>query len=334
MTLLHLSPDVEAALAAGRPVVALESTIISHGLPRPRNHEAALEFEQLLRDQGVTPATIAVLDGVPQIGLDADGVRAKFGVSPAQIPDYLGLVGDVVDNLPGVPGIGAKTAAAVLGAFGRIEAIPEDPAAWESQGLKVRGAAGAAARIAEHRDRALHVARVVEEMGKNFSGTGMDPNVIGYRGVKDYDGPGDPSIQIIAALRLHGKSQGNAIGVGLADFITRELRAAIDEDKTFINVFTTGEMIRMKIPATLPTDEELVKTIRGRFGDEGWMFIPNTLHPRRHEYHSRRPSIFRAFVLIRQKLGHWSMEVGQVRLIDRDPFDRRQPFAARTRSGH
>ena len=119
---------------------------------------------------------------------------------------------------------------------------------------------------------------VVEEMGKNFSGTGMDPNVIGYRGVKDYDGPEDPSIQIIAALRLHGKSQGNAIGVGLADFITRELRAAIDEDKTFINVFTTGEMIRMKIPATLPTDEELVKTIRGRFGDEGWMFIPNTLH--------------------------------------------------------
>jgi len=119
---------------------------------------------------------------------------------------------------------------------------------------------------------------VVEEMGKNFSGTGMDPNVIGYRGVKDYDGTEDPSIQIIAALRLHAKSQGNAIGVGLADFITRELRDAIDEQKTFINVFTTGEMIRMKIPATLPSDEDLVNTIRGRYGDEGWMFIPNTLH--------------------------------------------------------
>ena len=64
-----------AALAAGRPVVALESTIISHGLPRPRNHAAALEFERILRDQGVTPATIAVLDGVPRIGLDAEGVR-------------------------------------------------------------------------------------------------------------------------------------------------------------------------------------------------------------------------------------------------------------------
>jgi pseudouridine-5'-phosphate glycosidase len=70
-----LSDEVSAALAARRPVVALESTIISHGLPRPRNHEAALEFEAILRDAGVTPATIAVLDGVPRIGLDAEGVR-------------------------------------------------------------------------------------------------------------------------------------------------------------------------------------------------------------------------------------------------------------------
>jgi pseudouridine-5'-phosphate glycosidase len=74
-TSFKLSDEVAVAIEAGRPVVALESTIISHGLPRPRNHEAAVEFEQLLRSAGVTPATIAVLDGVPQIGLDAEGVR-------------------------------------------------------------------------------------------------------------------------------------------------------------------------------------------------------------------------------------------------------------------
>jgi pseudouridine-5'-phosphate glycosidase len=74
-TSLHVAADVAAALAENRPVVALESTIISHGLPRPRNHAAALEFEEILRSAGVTPATIAVLDGVPQIGLDAEGVR-------------------------------------------------------------------------------------------------------------------------------------------------------------------------------------------------------------------------------------------------------------------
>ena len=72
---LHVSDEVASALADNKPIVALESTIISHGLPRPRNYEAAVEFEQILRDAGVTPATIAILDGVPQIGLDADGVH-------------------------------------------------------------------------------------------------------------------------------------------------------------------------------------------------------------------------------------------------------------------
>jgi pseudouridine-5'-phosphate glycosidase len=75
MSPLHLSAEVADALAESRPVVALESTIISHGLPRPRNLDAAREFEGILRDRGVTPATIAVLDGVPRIGLDDEGVR-------------------------------------------------------------------------------------------------------------------------------------------------------------------------------------------------------------------------------------------------------------------
>ncbi|MCU1441608.1 MAG: indigoidine synthase family protein [Rhodoglobus sp.] len=84
-----VSDEVAAALADRRPVVALESTIISHGLPRPRNHEAALEFEAILRDTGVTPATIAVLDGVPHIGLDAEGVRriAQEELAKASVRD-------------------------------------------------------------------------------------------------------------------------------------------------------------------------------------------------------------------------------------------------------
>ena len=69
----ELSPPVRSALDAGRPVVALESTIISHGLPRPGNLDAARSFEALLAGAGVTPATIAVIDGVPRVGLsDAD----------------------------------------------------------------------------------------------------------------------------------------------------------------------------------------------------------------------------------------------------------------------
>lgn len=84
-----LSEEVAEALRTGAPVVALESTIISHGLPRPRNLQAARDFEQILRDAGVVPATIAVLDGVPRIGLDDDGVRriASEDLAKASIRD-------------------------------------------------------------------------------------------------------------------------------------------------------------------------------------------------------------------------------------------------------
>ena len=68
-SLVEVSPPVSAALRAGAPVVALESTIISHGLPRPGNHAAARRFEEILEDQNVTPATIALIDGVPKVGL-------------------------------------------------------------------------------------------------------------------------------------------------------------------------------------------------------------------------------------------------------------------------
>ncbi|MET7861550.1 pseudouridine-5'-phosphate glycosidase [Streptomyces sp. NPDC005318] len=65
-----LSDEVREALAAHRPVVALESTIIAHGLPRPRNLQVAKELEELVRSAGAVPATIAVLDGRAHIGLD------------------------------------------------------------------------------------------------------------------------------------------------------------------------------------------------------------------------------------------------------------------------
>ncbi|MFE4176677.1 pseudouridine-5'-phosphate glycosidase [Streptomyces sp. NPDC056909] len=71
ITLQH-SPEVREALAAGRPVVALESTIIAHGLPRPRNLAVAEELEELVRAGGAVPATVAVLDGRPHVGLVKD----------------------------------------------------------------------------------------------------------------------------------------------------------------------------------------------------------------------------------------------------------------------
>ena len=85
-SLVEVSPRVSAALAAGAPVVALESTIISHGLPRPGNHAAARRFEEILEDQNVTPATIALIDGVPKVGLSSkDLERIAFDESVVKV---------------------------------------------------------------------------------------------------------------------------------------------------------------------------------------------------------------------------------------------------------
>lgn len=69
---MHLTDEVRDALADRRPVVALESTIIAHGLPRPRNLQVAAELEDIVRSAGAVPATVAVLDGTPRIGLDGE----------------------------------------------------------------------------------------------------------------------------------------------------------------------------------------------------------------------------------------------------------------------
>lgn len=83
----------------------------------------------------------------------ADGVPARHGVEAHQMADYLGLTGDAVDNIPGVPGVGAKTAAALLAHFGTLDALLAR--VDEVPYLRLRGAAACAARLREHRELAL-----------------------------------------------------------------------------------------------------------------------------------------------------------------------------------
>src|SRR5882757_479084 len=74
-TTLRFTPEVEAALANHKPIVALESTVIAHGLPHPRNLETAQRLEQIVREGGATPATIAILDGQLWAGLNQDQIK-------------------------------------------------------------------------------------------------------------------------------------------------------------------------------------------------------------------------------------------------------------------
>jgi len=101
--------------------------------------------------QIVTGTRIVCLDRVRKTVRDEAGVHEKFGIGPGSIPDYLALVGDTADGIPGIRGWGAKSTATVLAHYGALEEIPDDASKWE---VKVRGAARLAENLAAGREAA------------------------------------------------------------------------------------------------------------------------------------------------------------------------------------
>ena len=111
---IKYSAEVSAAIAAGKPLVALESTIISHGLPRPSNLAVAIECEKIIREHGAVPATIALLDGVVHVGLEIEELEAianRDDISKASVRDLAIIVAS------------RKSAATTVAATAHIAAI-------------------------------------------------------------------------------------------------------------------------------------------------------------------------------------------------------------------
>lgn len=106
------------------------------------------DMAQLVREDG----RVIQYDRRKREFMDADGVRTRFGVSPASIPDFLALVGDSSDGYPGIPGWGKLSAATVLTRYPHLEDIPDSVSRWD---LSVRGAPSLAASLRDHRDLAL-----------------------------------------------------------------------------------------------------------------------------------------------------------------------------------
>jgi 5'-3' exonuclease len=102
--------------------------------------------------QCVRGARVVGFDRMRRRLFDEDAVRARFGVAPSSIPDWLALVGDDADGIPGVPRWGERSASALLGRFGRLESIPDSADGW---GVAVRGAARLAESLRAHREQAL-----------------------------------------------------------------------------------------------------------------------------------------------------------------------------------
>lgn len=102
--------------------------------------------------QMVEAQKVVCLDRRREVTLDEVGVMEKFGVSPESIPDYLGLVGDSADGIPGIPRWGAKTSARMLARYRHTESIPKELSQWD---VELRGAAGISTSLEEHREEAL-----------------------------------------------------------------------------------------------------------------------------------------------------------------------------------
>src|SRR5918995_6990385 len=124
---------------------------------------------------------------------------------------------------------------------------------------------------------------VVREMGKNYSGTGMDTNVIGRLRLQGIPEPAEPAIQYLAVLDLSEASHGNATGIGLADFTTERLVKKIDYEVTYLNCLTSGGPVRAAVPMTLADDKALFEAARQalkpeRSNEVRLLIVENTLH--------------------------------------------------------
>lgn len=109
---------------------------------------------------------------------------------------------------------------------------------------------------------------VVDQIGKEVSGTGMDTNVIGRIRVPGVPEPRAPRIRTLVALGLTAASHGNAIGLGLADLVSQRLVDEMDREVTYVNGITSGFLDRIKIPVTLPSDEQTFETALSRLPPE------------------------------------------------------------------
>ena len=128
------------------------ATAVARHVDDPRIEQIVICSVDKDLGQCVTGDRVVLRDRMRNITYDEAGIEEKFGVLPASIPDYLALVGDSSDGFPGLPGWGAKSAAAVLHRFGTIDAIPESPLDWN---LPVRNASRLALTLTTHRNEAI-----------------------------------------------------------------------------------------------------------------------------------------------------------------------------------
>ncbi len=230
---------------SGLPVYILESAQTMDGILLVNRVKTHTSFKGIV-ESGLTKKLVVGLGG-------PKGAQQFHGFGASELPHLLVEIGEtMLGKLP------------VLGGVGIVENAYEETAV-------IRAIEGD--HLIEQEGELLQYSKtlmpslpadsidllIVQEIGKNFSGTGMDTNIVGRSRIHGILEPEKPSIKRIAVLDLSEESHGNATGVGLADFVTQKLVNSIDRQATYLNCLTSTFVTRSAIPMYFDTEEKLVE---------------------------------------------------------------------------
>lgn len=254
--------------AGGVPVHILESALEMDGILAVNRVKTHTSFKGVV-ESGLVKKLVVGLGG-------PDGAKQFHGFGVSELPRLLVEIGeDLLKHLPVLGGV-----AIVENAFEEtalIKGIESSRMIREEAELLLYSKSLMPSLPVDRLDLLI-----VQEMGKNFSGTGMDTNIIGRLRIQGASEPEKPSIRRIAVLDLSEESHGNATGVGLADFVTARLVDKMDRQATYLNCLTSTFVTRAAIPMQFDTDRQLleaaVASLSGIEADKlRIMIIPNTL---------------------------------------------------------
>jgi hypothetical protein len=246
----------------GAPVVTCaECQTVAHtsgGLP-VFVLKSALDLDSILVVNRVKPHTS--FKGLVESGLlkmlavglgGPEGARHFHGFGPEELPRLLPEIGaGILNTLPVLGGLAIVENAYEETAL--IRAVPGEEMIQRESELLNYSKSLMPSLPADDIDFLI-----IQKMGKNFSGTGMDTNIIGRARIQGVPEPERPSIKRIAVLDLSEESHGNATGVGMADFVTHRLVDRMDRRATYLNCLTSTFVVRAAIPMYFDTDQELV----------------------------------------------------------------------------
>lgn len=231
--------------ASGLPVYTVESALNMDGILVVNRIKPHTSFKGFV-ESGLVKKLVVGLGG-------PKGAKLFHSFGPSELPHQLLEIGEtVLARLP------------VLGGLGIVENAYEDTAL-------ITGIARDNL-ITQENELLLYAKKlmpslpvdkidllIVEEIGKNYSGTGMDTNIIGRTAIRGVSEPLSPCIKRIAVFDLSAESHGNATGVGMADFVTQKLVNKIDRQSTYLNCLTSTFIARAAIPMYFDTEEKLLK---------------------------------------------------------------------------